>query len=316
MTMKKVVVIGGGTGQSALLRGLKKIDDIELTTIVTVADDGGSTGKLRSDLGLPAMGDVRNVMLALADAEDLMTTLMNYRFDQESGDMSGHNVGNIMLAALMKKNGNFIQSINDLSRVLKIKGTVYPCTVDYATISARMSDGTIVHGESNITAAHKKVEEVFYDQQVSAYPEAVRKILEADYIVIGIGSVYTSILPNLIIDGIREALIANTRARIVYYCNSMTEVGETDNYSVQMHVDALHRHIGANVIDIVVAAEDQLPPEVIESYATEDATKVEISDEPHDYKIYLHPLLSFENKLVRHDPLMVQESFERIMEEN
>ncbi len=314
--MKKVVVIGGGTGQSYLLRGLKKIEDIELTTIVTVADDGGSTGKLRSDLGLPAMGDVRNVMLALADEEDLMTSLMDYRFDTNSGMLSGHNVGNIMLAALMKKSGSFIESINDLSRVLKIKGTIYPCTTDYVTISARMKDGTIVHGESNITAAHNKIEEVFYDQKVSAYPEVVKKILEADYIVIGIGSVYTSILPNLIIDGIREALIANTRARIVYYCNSMTEAGETDDYSVQMHVDALHRHIGADVIDIVIAAEDQLPPEVVKSYATEDAGKVEISDQPYDYRIYTCPLLSFENKVVRHDPLKVQRSFERIMEDN
>lgn len=314
--MKKVVVIGGGTGQSALLRGLKRIKGIELTTVVTVADDGGSTGRLRSDLMLPAMGDIRNVMVALADEEDLMTSLMTYRFDEKSGEMSGHNVGNIMLAALMKKNGSFIQSVNDLSRVLKIKGTVYPCTTDYATISARMSDGTIVHGESNITAAHKKVEEVFYDQKVTACPDVIRALLAADYIVIGIGSVYTSILPNLIIDEIREALISNTRAHIVYYCNSMTEAGETDHYTVQMHVDAIHRHIGAEVIDDVIVANDPLPEEVVESYAGEDAEKVVVSDQKHSYRIHQESLLDFTNKLVRHDSLKVQRSFERLMEED
>ncbi|MBR6958079.1 MAG: YvcK family protein, partial [Erysipelotrichaceae bacterium] len=202
--MKKVVVIGGGTGQSALLRGLKQVESIELYAIVTVADDGGSTGRLRDDLHIPAMGDVRSVMLALAESESLMGDIMNYRFDNFSGTLAGHNLGNIILSALTKKSGSFVQAIADVSKVLRVKGTVIPSTLNDVTLYARTVDGRVIQGEHNITDSHTVIDRVFYDQYVAVYPDALVAIREADYIIIGLGSVYTSILPNIIVEDIRR----------------------------------------------------------------------------------------------------------------
>ena len=312
--MKKVVVIGGGTGQSALLRGLKKIENIKLTTIVTVADDGGSTGRLRSDLNIPAMGDIRNVMLALAESENIMNTLMNYRFDENCGQMSGHNLGNIMLSALTRKSDSLIQAIVDLSNVLKVRGLVVPSTIDNVTLCAHMMDGDVVVGEHNITAAHRKVKDVFYQGEVAANPKALEKIAEADYIILGIGSLYTSIMPNIIIEDIKKAL-CNAKGRTIYYCNCMTEEGETDNYSLEDHVDALHRHLGKDIIDIVVKANDEIPEAILENYKAENATIVSMEREDHPYEVIQHSLLSFETGMVRHDAEKVYQSFSAILEE-
>ena len=312
--MKKVVVIGGGTGQSALLRGLKQVEDIKLTTIVTVADDGGSTGRLRSDLHIPAMGDIRNVMMALAESETIMNTLMTYRFDSNCGEMSGHNLGNIMLSALTVKSNSLIQAIVDLSNVLKVKGLIVPSTLEDVTLCAHMEDGSVVVGEHNITAAHRKVKEVFYEPVVPANPKALEKIGEADYIIIGIGSVYTSIMPNLIIKEIKEAL-CNTKDKVIYYCNCMTEEGETDNYSMEDHVRAIDSHLGKSIIDIVVKANDTIPEDLLANYDREHATVVDMKEKDHDYIVLEHSLLSFETGTVRHDAAKVRDSFRKILEE-
>ena len=204
--MKKVVCIGGGTGQSALLRGLKQIDDIELSTIVAVADDGGSTGRLREDFNMPAMGDVRNVMVSLAEREDLMTKIMTYRFGESDGELAGHNLGNIIISGLTKDCNNFLQAITSLSEVVKVKGTIYPCTTESVTLSAHMEDGSIIDGETQIRESKIGIKDVFYKNYVQTYPNVIKAINNADYIIIGIGSLYTSILPNLIISDIRDAL--------------------------------------------------------------------------------------------------------------
>ncbi|MBR0385477.1 MAG: YvcK family protein, partial [Erysipelotrichaceae bacterium] len=256
--MKNVVVIGGGTGQSALLKGLKQIENINIATIVTVADDGGSTGRLRQELHIPAMGDVRNVMLALSESESLTASLMDYRFDNNSGQLSGHNLGNIILSALMKKSGSLVQAIDDLDKVLRVRGDVIPSTISNVTLCAHMMDGTVIEGEHNITEAHSKVKDVFYNKYVTAFPDALVAIRQADYIIIGIGSVYTSILPNIIIDDIKKELCA-AKGHVIYYCNSMTEEGETDGYSVEDHVRAIHSHIGQDIIDTVIVAEETIP---------------------------------------------------------
>lgn len=312
--MKNVTVIGGGTGQSALLKGLKQIKDIHISTIVTVADDGGSTGRLREDLHIPAMGDVRNVMLALSESENLTATLMDYRFDNNSGELSGHNLGNIILSALMKRSGSFVQAIDDLDKVLRVRGDVIPSTIRNVTLCAHMMDGTTVEGEHNITFAHKKVKDVFYKKYVTAYPDALVAIRQADYIIIGIGSVYTSILPNIIIDDIKKEL-CEAKAKIIYYCNSMTEMGETDNYSVEDHVNAIHNHIGKDIIDAVVVAEEKVPEEIMEKYRQENADTVEVRETEHSYDIIRCPLLSFDTGMVRHDADKVRDSFIKIMEE-
>lgn len=312
--MKNVVVIGGGTGQSALLKGLKQIKNINLATIVTVADDGGSTGRLRNDLNIPAMGDVRNVMLALAESESLTSTLMDYRFDNNSGSLAGHNLGNIILGALIKKSGSFVQAIDDLDKVLRVRGDVIPSTISNVTLCAHMMDGTVVEGEHNITFAHKRVKDVFYKKYVTAYPDALVAIRQADYIIIGIGSVYTSIMPNIIIDDIKKEL-CEAKGKVVYYCNCMTEAGETDDYSMEDHVDAIHRHLGKEIIDAVVMPEEDIPAEILSKYQQEKAAVVKAARKEHDYHIFTCPLLSFSTGMVRHDADKVRDSFIKVMEE-
>ncbi|MGI6607962.1 MAG: gluconeogenesis factor YvcK family protein [Erysipelotrichaceae bacterium] len=310
--MKKVLCIGGGTGQSALLKGLKQIDEIELSTVVATADDGGSTGQLRNFFNLPAMGDVRNVMVALADSEDLMTKIMNHRFDSKSGQLSGHSLGNIIISALAIDENDFYRAVVELCKILKVKGRVYPSTIQSVTLKAHMMDGSIVSGETQIRESNKQVRDVFYDETVNTYPQLLKAINEADYIIVGIGSLFTSILPNLIINDIRRAL-CNCKGKIIYYCNIMTEKGETDNYSVEQHVEAIHNHLGAEVVDAVVISSDVFPEAVLESYSLEEAEIVKLENRKHNYKVYRHSLLNFENNLVRHDPVKVRNSFLEIM---
>ncbi|MDI9540346.1 MAG: YvcK family protein [Bacillota bacterium] len=312
--MKKVLCIGGGTGQSALLKGLKQVDDIELSTVVATADDGGSTGQLRHFFNLPAMGDVRNVMVALADSEDLMTKIMNYRFDSHSGQLSGHNLGNIIISALAIDGNDFYRAVVELCKILKVKGRIYPSTIQSVTLKAHMMDGSIVSGETQIRESQKQVRDVFYDEQVNTYPQLLKAIEQADYIIVGIGSLFTSILPNIIIDDIRKAL-CNCKGKIIYYCNIMTEKGETDNYSVEQHVEAINSHIGEEIVDAVVISSDVFPEAVIESYALEEAEIVKLEREYHKYKVYRHSLLNFDKNLVRHDPIKVRDSFLEIMKD-
>jgi len=312
--MKNIVIIGGGTGQSALLKGFKKFDNTELSTIVTVADDGGSTGKLRDGLHLPAMGDIRNVMVSLAQDETVMKEIMEFRFDKSANELANHNVGNILFSALALKRGSFIKSIDDLSKILNVKGNIYPSTLQYVTLMAEMKDGSIVKGEHNITEAGKQIKRVFYQDEVEGYPLAIQAINEADYIIIGIGSLYTSIMPNIIIKGIKEAL-RNTKAKIVYYCNSMSEYGETTDYSVEDHVDALEKEIGKEVIDAVVVSSDIIPEIVLDAYKEEKASVVKLNKQEHHYKVISCPLLKFDNNVVRHDADKVKASFELVQKE-
>ncbi|MBQ6654384.1 MAG: YvcK family protein [Erysipelotrichaceae bacterium] len=310
--MKKVVCIGGGTGQSALLRGLKKIEDIELTAIVAVADDGGSTGRLRNQLHLPAMGDIRSVMVALAEREDLMTSIMNYRFDRNSGELSGHNLGNIIISALAQGSGDFLQAIEDLSSALKVRGRILPSTIEDVTLKANMKDGCVISGESELRESESIIDEVFYDGEVKAYPAAVEAIYDADYIIVGIGSLFTSILPNLIISDIKTAL-GSCKGKVIYYCNCMSEHGETDGFSMEDHVEALERHLQKRVLDAVVFPNDGIPEVCLQSYAREHAAPVFIRDEEHEYQVYRHSLLNFRNNVIRHDDEKTRRSFEEVM---
>ncbi len=305
--MKNVVVIGGGHGQAAVLRGLKDIDSISLTTIVTVADDGGSTGKLRRDFQIPAMGDIRGVMIALAESETLLSTLMDYRFDESSETMGGHNLGNIILTALTQSTGSFMDAISMISKVLKVKGHIVPSTTQVITLYAIMEDGTIVRGESNIPKVRNHIQKVYYKEKVKATDAAIRAIYDADYIVYGAGSLYTSILPNIIIDDIKQA-IQQSKAKKIYFCNPMTQSGETEFYTVEDHVKAIENHV-QDKIDKVFVANDMIPNEVLKAYLLEHSTKVPLSDIEHEYEVELCSLLSFENRLVRHDSKKVKEVF-------
>ena len=314
MTRRKVVVIGGGHGQSAILRGIKKIEEIDITAIVTVADDGGSTGRLRRHFHIPAMGDIRNVLISLGESETLLATLMDYRFESSGDideDVMGHNLGNLILTAMTQSCGSFMESITTLCKVLNVRGDIIPATSQVITLFARMQDGTIVRGESNIPNISNRIREVFYEEKVSATPAAIEAILNADVVVLGIGSVYTSILPNLIIPEIKEAL-EKSKAKVVYYCNAMTQPGETDGYSLEDHVEAF-RHHGSDV-DMVVMADDEIPDEILQRYHDEGSIEVLMNEQHHDYEVMKCSLLDFSKDLVRHDSEKIRKSLELILE--
>ena len=313
---KKVVVIGGGHGQSLICRALKQIDDISISAIVTVADDGGSTGRLRKQFHIPAMGDIRNVLISLSEKESVMRNLMDYRFaslGEEDVDVQGHNLGNLILTALTEQTGSFLEAIQVASDVLKVKGKIIPATTEIITLYARMEDGVIVKGEANIPSQDHHIEEVFYDSEVKADEDAVDAIKNADLIIYGIGSVYTSILPNVIIPNIQQAL-HESKAKKIYICNAMTQPGETDGYSVEDHANALIRHHAP--LDYVIIACDTLPKENVERYEKQGSTPVYLRDLKHDYKVIKKELLCFDNGLIRHDVDKVEKSLEEIIKES
>jgi uncharacterized cofD-like protein len=248
----KIVAIGGGTGLSTLLRGIKE-HTTNLTAIVTVADDGGSSGVLRRELGILPPGDVRNCIAALADAEPLVTSLFQYRFSDGSG-LAGHSFGNLFIVAMSGVVGNFEEAIRQTSRVLAVRGQIIPSTLANVTLCARTVDAGTIQGESSISDSKTKgrIKEVFLlPKDPPAHPEAVRAILDADMIILGPGSLYTSVLPNLLVTGIRRAFAASPALKL-YVCNVATQPGETDGLGVSDHVAAIEEHIGGHLIQGVV----------------------------------------------------------------
>ncbi|CAM3735642.1 uridine diphosphate-N-acetylglucosamine-binding protein YvcK [Erysipelothrix urinaevulpis] len=309
----KVVVIGGGKGQSTILRGLKKHHFVELSAIVTVADDGGSTGRLREDFDMPAMGDVRNVIMALAESETILNQVMDFRFKENSrSDLAGHSLGNLILTALTETTGDFTEAIASMSSFLNVEGNVIPSSPDSLTLVARMQDGTIVRGESNIPEYKNSIKHVYYDQEVQASTQAIEAIMNADVIIFGIGSIYTSILPNIIIPGIKNAL-SKTNAKFVYYCNVMTQPGETDGFTVRDHIQAIETH-GNIEIDAVVLANDQLPPMILDLYIDEGSTPVNGDVILPGYTVIHQELLDFDGGVIRHDSQKVYQGFAKVLE--
>ena len=273
----KIVAIGGGTGLSMLLRGIKKYTN-NITAIVTVGDDGGSSGRLREELGILPPGDIRNCIAALGDDEDLITELFQYRFKNGEG-LEGHSVGNLFLTALCSITGDMVSAVKESSNVLNIRGVVLPATLDDMKLSAKFEDGRIIHGESNIPEAHGKIEQLFTEpDKCTALPEALDAIKDADLIILGPGSLYTSVIPNLLVSGISEA-IEKSHAKKIYVCNIMTQPGETDNYSVASHVNALIKHAkNRNILDAVLV-NDSLPENISEGYAKAGSIPVRLDME-------------------------------------
>jgi uncharacterized cofD-like protein len=238
----KIVVIGGGTGLSVALRGLKEHTS-NLTAIVTVADDGGSSGRLRRQLGVLPPGDFRNCLVALADVEPLMQKLFQYRFTNSLSDLDGHSFGNLFIVAMSEVTGNFERGLREASRVLAVRGRVLPSTLENITLCAELTDAEMVEGESQVGQSLQRIRRVFLQpNSPSAYPEAIKAIHEADLVVVGPGSLYTSVLPNLLVPGVVDAF-ATSRAVKVYVCNVATQPGETDGYHVSDHLTALLEHL-------------------------------------------------------------------------
>jgi uncharacterized cofD-like protein len=268
----KIVAIGGGTGLSTMLRGLKRHTS-NLTAVVTVSDDGGSSGRLQKELGVLPPGDIRNCLVALADDEALVTDLFRYRFSEGEG-LTGHSFGNLFLAAMTGITGNFDQAVKVSSRVLNIKGRVLPATLAMARLCATLVDGTIIEGESNISRSNQPIAEVFLDPPFAApLDEVIEAIRDADAIVLGPGSLYTSIMPNLLVDRIAREVEAASAVKI-YVCNVMTQPGETDAFTASEHVKTLLDQANARVCDVVVV-NDQLPRKLREAYAVEGQLPVE-----------------------------------------
>jgi len=246
-----IVAIGGGTGLSVLLSGLKTYTD-NITAIVTVADDGGSSGRLRRELGVMPPGDFRNCLVALSDDESLVAELFQYRFDQGEG-LEGHSFGNLFIAAMTGVTGSFEQALLESSKVLAVHGRIIPATWSHIDLTARLSDGTHVHGESNIAVRGGSIDEVQIEpSDIQANPEAIDAIAQADLILVGPGSLYTSIMPNLLVPGVMQALEASS-AQTIYLCNVATEDGETGGFTMADHVRALQRHTFPTIADSVIA---------------------------------------------------------------
>ncbi|MBV9440645.1 MAG: YvcK family protein [Candidatus Eremiobacteraeota bacterium] len=297
----RIVVVGGGTGLSTMLRGLKKVTT-NLTAIVTVSDDGGSSGRLQKELGVLPPGDIRNCLVALADDEALVTALFRYRFSEGEG-LSGHSFGNLFLAAMTGVTGNFDEAIKVSSRVLNVKGRVLPSTLAVARLCARLTDGRVIEGESRIPEAHGEIERVYLDPpKAPPLDEVITAVREADAIVLGPGSLYTSIMPNLLVERVAREIEAASAVKI-YVCNVMTQPGETDGYSASAHVRALLEHAGAKVCDVVIVNAEP-PRKLREVYAEEGQLPVEADDTQLDelgVRVVRARVMS-ETETVRHDP--------------
>ncbi|WP_145523688.1 YvcK family protein [Virgibacillus sp. SK37] len=298
----RVVVIGGGTGMPVLLRGLKNLP-IDLTALVTVADDGGSTGRIRSEMAIPAPGDIRNVIAALSDAEPMLLDLFQHRFSDGNG-LSGHSLGNLLLAAMTSITGDFYDGIQEISRVLNVKGDIFPISNQNMTLHARFTDGTYVSGESNIPKANKKIERVFLEPNpIKPLPNAVRAIENADLVIISPGSLFTSIMPNLIIPQIDVAL-RETQGKVVYICNVMTQPGETTGFTASDHIQAIQNHIGTGCVDSIVVHNEPIEQSIRAIYAEENAEPVVYDIEKlvdMGLEIIEGDIINHSNKTVRHD---------------
>lgn len=260
----KIVAVGGGTGLSMLLKGIKKITN-NITAVVTVGDDGGSSGRLREEMGILPPGDIRNCIAALADDDDLVTKLFQYRFKAGEG-LEGHSFGNLFLTALTAITGDLVRAVKESSNVLSIRGKVLPSTLDDMKLAAEMEDGRIIHGESNIPEAKGKVKRLFTEpENCRALEDVIKAIKEADLIILGPGSLYTSVIPNLLIKEIAQEISAST-AKKIYVCNIMTQPGETDDYSVSTHINAIINHAGGKNIMDAVLVNDSLPDNLAEKY--------------------------------------------------
>mgnify|MGYP001384039986 CR=1 FL=1 len=300
----KIVVLGGGTGLSNLLRGLKYFP-LDITAIVTVADDGGSSGRLRTEFNIPAPGDIRNVMIALSEFESKGEELLNYRFGGTS-DLAGHPIGNLMLTAMINIEGNIVDGIKALNEVLNIKGTVLPATSSSCTLIAEMEDGEIVVGESKIPNIHKKIKRVYFDKEPKVVKETIDAIEKADMVIVGIGSLYTSIMPNLIIKEIKDAIL-KSKAHKIYVSNAMEQPGETTGYSVGDHIKAIYSHVGTEFFNSVIVNSKKIPNDILEKYKEQNVKEIKIDLEnlrKYSLKIIKEPLIEIsENKTVRHNPL-------------
>ncbi|NPU88741.1 MAG: YvcK family protein [Fervidobacterium sp.] len=303
----KVVAVGGGTGLSTLLRGLKNYP-FDITAVVTITDEGGSSGILREELNVPPPGDIRNNLVALANSESILSTLFNYRF--QDGSLKGHSVGNIILAALTKITGSFAEAIAKASDILAIKGRVLPVSLQMARLLAVFEDGTHVVGETNIVEYSKKTKnrivELKLHEPVRINPEVQKVLEESDAVIFGPGSLYTSVIANLVIEGFQECL-KKSRAVKIYISNIMTQPGETFGYTLKDHVKEIERYAGVSV-DYIIHSFPPANEEVLKKYIEKGAEPVKV--DIHDNRVITghYSSIIFEGEYrIRHDSILISE---------
>ena len=299
----KIVVSGGGSGISVVLRGLKYLP-VDLTAIVTVADDGGSSGFLRKEFDMPAPGDLRNVMVALSNVEPLTEEVFQYRFKEDSF-IGGHPLGNLLIIAMKELTGDIRTAVDRLRKLFNIKGKILPATTEKVVLMAEKENGKIVEGESHIPVIGEKIKRVYYKDEVEAPEENLKALEEADLIIFGIGSLYTSIIPNLLLKGIKESL-KKSKAKKIYICNAMQQPGETEGYTVSDHIKAINDNIGEGVIDSVIVDPRDIPQDILVRYKSMNSDKVELDREKiKEYNVNLieRHILEIDPKgMVRHHP--------------
>lgn len=302
---KKVVVMGGGTGISYLLKGLKDFP-VDITAVITVSDNGRSTGKLREEFHTPAVGDIRKVITNLSQIDEPIKEMMSYRFNTSS-DLDGHAVGNLILTAMLDITGSLKASIDSLSKLLDVKHRVLPISEDSdLTLMGLDKDGNIIEGEEQITKANRQFERIFYKNEPKVLPEVLTAIADADLIIFSMGSLYTSILPNIICKEVKGAL-NKAKAPIMYICNAVTQPGETDGFTVGDHVKLLNRHLDKRKLDVVIASNTKVAAEIAKKYETEEQ-KEAISIDYEEIKktnteLIEDDLFTIEDNMIRHDSL-------------
>jgi len=324
--MKNIVTVGGGTGSYTVLSGLKHLPDVSLTALVSMSDDGGSTGVLRDELGVLPPGDVRQCLVALSEHSDAMRKLMNYRFKE--GTLKGHSFGNILLAALEKVTGNFVQGVEIASEIMKVNGKVVPVTQNKAELVITLLDGKVLDGENKIQDANTQdvgIKDISYKNHVELNKNAEEAILKADFIILGPGNYYCSVIPNLIVNGFRETIL-ESKAKIILPINLTNKLGHTTNWKVSTYVNDVEKYLG-KLVDYILVNNEEPSPEQIERYKFEEGAGVLVEDDFKDNRVIRTPLLS--NKVfnktgedvipstrgfIRHDSDKLADCIEKIME--
>lgn len=302
---KKIVVFGGGTGISYLLRGLKDFP-VDITAVITVSDNGRSTGKLRKEFNTPAVGDIRKVITNLSQIDEPIKDMMSYRF-KTSSDLDGHAVGNLILTAMLDITGSLKESIASLSKILDVRHTVLPISEDSnLTLMGLDENGNIIEGEEEITQADAKIEKIFYKNEPRVLPEVLEAIKNADLIIFSMGSLYTSILPNIICREVK-AVLAKTKAPIMYLCNIVTQPGETDEFTVGDHVKLLNRYLNNKKVDVVIANNEKIGEAMAKKYESEEQKDPVLIDYDELKEIGVElieeDLLDIDNNTLKHNSL-------------
>lgn len=318
--MKKIVVIGGGTGNFAVLRGLKNYP-VDLSAVVSMADDGGSTGILRDELGVLPPGDVRQCLVALSNSSSMMRSLMNYRFEQ--GGLGGHSFGNLFLSALEKVTGSFEKAVEEVGRILAIKGKVIPVTIHQVRLKMILSNRQVLEGEREIYLSQEidhGYQSIFLEPYAKANPRAIDEIVNADLVVLGPGGLYTSLIPNLLVEGVCEALLKTT-AKKVFVVNLMNRKGQTTGFTVKSYLKELAQFIGSDIFDYIIVNNQCPAPRLIERYAEEG--ELIVNDLQGDERVIAVPLLGefkegvkgdlMKRSLIRHDPKKLAQELIKIV---